>query len=392
MDSADIVIVGGGVIGSAAAYFLMASPGFNGSVTVVERDPTYKTASTALSAGGIRQQFSNAENVRIGLFGHEFISNIADYLEVDGEVPEVGFFENGYLFLASAAGVSTLRENHQLQTAEGANIDWLDRDQLGARFPWLRVDDLAAGTHGIAREGWLDPYSLLQAFKKKARSLGATYMTDEVTGFDLADGKISVVKLASGDTISAGTVLNAAGPHAGKLAALAGVPLPVAPRKRCVFMFDCREDLDPKPPLTIDSTGVFFRPEGAGYICGVSPPADQDPDADDLEVDYHWFEDVVWPAIANRVPAFEAIKPGGAWAGFYDYNTLDQNAVVGFHPEISNLIFANGFSGHGLQQAPAMGRAVMELVTTGKFQAIDLSRFSFERIAEGRPIFEKNIV
>lgn len=390
-DRADVVIVGGGAVGSAAAYFLSAEVGFGGRVVVVERDPTYARASTPLSAGGIRQQFSIRENVEIGLFARDFVGRLGDLLAVDGEAPDVGFVEAGYLFLATSEGRAVLAENHAVQTAAGAAIAWLEPVDLAARFPWLTVDDLAAGSFGERGEGWIDPNTLLQAFKRKARSLGAEYLSDEVTAIERDPRGIAAVRLASGDRIECGTVVIAAGAGSGAVARMAGVELPVGPRSRTVYRIDCREKL-PRLPLTIDPTGVWVRPEGAGYICGVSPPADQDPETWEIEVDWRWFDEVVWPALAHRIPAFEAVKLSGAWAGPYDYNALDQNAVIGRHPTIRNLLFATGFSGHGLQQSPAAGRAIMELVTHGGFRSIDLSRFGIERILEGRPLRERNVV
>ena len=388
---ADVVIIGGGAVGSAAAYFLAAEAGFGGSVTVVERDPTYARASTPLSAGGIRQQFSILENVEIGLFARDFVARAGELLAVDGEAPDLGFVEGGYLFLSTAEGRAVLAENHAVQTGAGAAIAWLEPDALAARFPWLNVDGLAAGSFGERGEGWLDPSTLLQAFKRKARSLGAAYRTDEVVAIERGAAGVEAVRLASGDRIECGTVLIAAGANSGAVARLAGVELPVGPRIRTVYQFDCREPL-PRLPLTIDPSGSWVRPEGAGYICGISPPEEDDPETWEIEVDWRWFEETVWPALAQRVPAFEAIKLTGAWAGPYDYNALDQNAVIGRHPEIGNLLFATGFSGHGLQQAPAAGRAVTELVVHGGYRSIDLTRFGIERIIEGRPLKEKNVV
>lgn len=388
---ADVVIVGGGAVGSAAAYFLAAEAGFGGSVVVVERDPTYARASTPLSAGGLRQQFSIRENVEIGLFARDFVGRAGQLLAVDGEAPDLGFVEAGYLFLATPEGRAVLAENHKVQTSSGAAIAWLEPDALAARFPWLNRDGIGAGSFGERGEGWLDPSTLLQALKRKARALGAAYRTDDVTAIEREPAGVAGVRLASGDRIECGTVVIAAGANSGAVARLAGVDLPVGPRIRTVYQIDCREPL-PGLPLTIDPTGVWVRPEGSGYICGVSPPEDQDPESWEIEVDWRWFEDTVWPALAHRVPAFEAIKLTGAWAGPYDYNALDQNAVIGCHPEIANLLFATGFSGHGLQQSPAAGRAIMELVVHGGFRSIDLTRFGIERIIEGRPLKEKNVV
>tara|TARA_E500000305_G_scaffold109684_1_gene115370 strand:+ start:1696 stop:2925 length:1230 start_codon:yes stop_codon:yes gene_type:complete len=392
--NSDVVIIGGGVIGSAIAYFLAANPAGPGAITVIERDSSYEKASTPRSAGGIRQQFSNPENIEIGLFGHHFVTNLSEYLSVDGECPDPGFREGGYLFLAGPDGLEVLRQNHEEQTHHGCGIDLLDLVSLEKQFPWLNLDGISGAAFGRQGEGWLDPNTLMQAFKRKARSLGVRYLEGEVIALEHSYSRIAAVILGDGQRIAAGAVVNAAGANAGKVAALGGVALPVSPRKRNVFVFDCRAPLDPAVPLLIDPSGVYVRPESGGYICGVSPPSDQDPDGDtdDLDVDYHWFEEVVWPTLAHRIPAFEAIKFSGAWAGYYDYNSVDQNGIVGAHPALANFYFANGFSGHGLQQAPAVGRAMAELLITGGFRTIDLSRFCFERFESGALVLERNIV
>jgi sarcosine oxidase len=389
--SYDTVIVGGSVIGSAIAYFLAGQTSHGGSIAVIEKDPTYADAATARSAGGIRQQFSTVENIVMGRFGAAFIKSVGDHLSVDGEAPEVGFIEGGYLFLATAAGLPVLEQNHALQTALGADIALLPPAALAARFPWLAVDDLAGGTLGLANEGWTDPYSLLQAFRRKARSLGVTYLADEVVALRRAGNRIVSATLAGAGEIGCAAVVDAAGARAAEIAAMAGLALPVRPRKRFVYVFDCR-DAPTGVPLVIDPSGVYFRPEGSGFIAGVSPPEDGDPDCLDLELDYGLFEEVIWPTLARRVPAFEAIKLTGAWAGHYDYNTLDQNVILGPHPEVANFYFANGYSGHGLQQAPATGRAISELIAYGEMRTLDLRRFSYERVAANAPLRELNVV
>ncbi|MBM3597965.1 MAG: FAD-binding oxidoreductase [Alphaproteobacteria bacterium] len=389
--SADVVIVGGAGVGSASAYFLTADPGFRGRVVVIERDPTYANCSTARSAGAIRQQFSTPENIRLSMFGFKFLSEIAERLEVDGERADVSFRRNGYLFLATESGRTVLETNHATQRAEGASVALLDAAELKARFPWLNVEGLAAGSLGLANEGWFDPYALLQAFRRKARAQGAIYRHDTAVGLERAGDRIVAVKLASGERLACGTLVNAAGPGAGRVAAMAGIELPVGPRKRFVYVVDCRTPL-PGCPLVIDASGVWVRPEGSAYVCGVSPPEDQDPECDDFELDYQPFEEVVWPTLAHRIPAFEAIKLQRAWAGHYDYNTVDQNGIIGRHPQVTNFVFANGFSGHGIQQSPATGRAVAELIVHGKFISIDLRRFGYERFAANQPILELNVV
>ena len=378
-------------MGSAIAYFLTADPAFAGSVLVIERDPSYAESATTRSWGGVRQQFSTPENVRMSLFSLGFFRQAGELLAVDGEGPDLAFKEQGYLFLASPAGLPVLAANRALQCELGADIALLDPDELAARFPWLSLEGVAGGGFGESGEGWLDPSAVLHGFRRKAQAQGARYMTDRAVAIDRAGDRIVSVTLASGTTVACGHLVNAAGPQAGEVAALAGLELPVTPRKRMSYVFDCRAELPPLP-LTIDTTGVTFRPEGGQYIAIHSPPPEADPVSHDLEEDYGPFEAVIWPALATRVPAFEAIKLTGAWAGHYDYNGFDQNAVIGPHPEVANFHFCNGFSGHGIQQSPAAGRAVAEGILHGGFRTLDLSALGFARLAENRPLREQNVV
>ena len=384
----DVVIVGGAAVGSAVAYFLTHDLGFRGSVAVIERDPTYAEAATTLSAASIRQQFSTAENIRMSQFG---VSLFRDLKARFGADADIGFRERGYLLLASEVGEATLRANHRVQQAEGADIVLLDPAALKEKFNWLDTTDVTLGAFGRTGEGWFDAHLLLGLLRNAARQGGAQYVHDTVVGIEHAGARVTGVRLATGRRIACGTLVNAAGPQAGDVAALAGLRLPVEPRKRCVFVVACRTEL-PGVPLMVDTSGVWIRPEGSVYICGISPPEEQDPRATEFEVEYAQFDDVVWPALAQRVPAMEALKLQRAWAGHYDYNTLDQNAVIGPHPEMSNFIFANGFSGHGLQQSPATGRAVAELIVHGRFVSLNLSIFGYARIAEGRAVRELNVI
>ena len=387
----DVVIVGGGAIGSSIAAFLCSSPDFRGRLAVVERDPTYERAATTRSAGGVRQQFSTPGNIEMSKFGAHFVKNIARYLAVDGEVPQLSFREGGYLFLASASGRGVLEANHAIQRAHGADNALLEPAALAARFPWLSTEGIALGSLGLSNEGWFDPHALLQGFKRKARAEGAVYFADRAVAFARTRGRIEEVMLASGAKLASGLFVDAAGPQAGAVAALLGVELPVRPRKRYVYVIDCRTAVD-GCPLLIDPSGVWVRPEGRQFICGVSPEEGDDPDCEDLELDYRLWEEVVWPTLAKRIPAFEAVKLVSAWAGHYDYNTVDQNAILGRHPEVENLFFANGFSGHGIQQSPAAGRAIAELILYGEYRSLDLSEFTYARFAAGRPLRELNVV
>lgn len=387
----DVVIAGGGVIGSAIAYFLAADPDFDGRVLVVEPDPSYAACSTTRSVGSIRQQFSTPENIRMSRFGFAFLRQAGETLEVEGERPDVALVERGYLFLASEAGAATLHANLRAQTAEGADVALCSPEALRARFPWLNTDGIALGALGLSGEGWFDPSTLLHGFRRKARSLGAEYRKDRIVGLDRQGVRIARVTLERGATIGCGHLVNAAGPRAALVAAMAGLALPVHPRKRMVYVFDCRTTVE-GCPLLVDPSGVYVRPEGRQFIAGVSPPASDDPDTLDLAEDYRWFDEIVWPTLARRIPAFEAIKLTGAWAGHYAYNVFDQNAILGPHPEVENLHFANGFSGHGIQQSPAVGRAVAERIVHGRYVSLDLGRFGFARILENRPIRELNVV
>ncbi|MCH7794952.1 MAG: FAD-binding oxidoreductase [Proteobacteria bacterium] len=387
----DVAIAGGAVMGSAVAYFLAADADFDGSIAVVERDPGYEACATTRSWGGIRQQFSTPENVKMSLYGAQFVRRAGELLEVDGERPDLGFKERGYLFLASPAGLPVLERNCAMQRELGAAVAVLEPAELAERFPWLNLDGLAGAGCGLANEGWFDPSALLHGFRRKARALGVTYVKDEVVSVEVSRGRVTGLGLRAGGRLDCGTLVNAAGPQAGALAALAGAALPVGPRKRMTYVFDCRAALPPLP-LVIDVSGVAFRPEGAQYIAIVSPPLAEDFERDDFELEYGAFEEVIWPTLAQRVPAFEAIKLTGAWAGHYDYNAFDQNAILGPHPEIEGLMFCNGFSGHGVQQSPAAGRAVAELIVHGRFRSLDLTKLLYARIAEGRPVQEENVV
>ncbi|MDO9418386.1 NAD(P)/FAD-dependent oxidoreductase [Pararhizobium sp.] len=396
----DVILVGGAVIGSAVAYFLGANPDFDGSVLVIEKDPTYAKASTSLSSSSIRQQFSNPVNVRISQFGTAFIREFAGTMQVGEDRPDLSFHEGGYLFLAGNEDqAQTLKENHAVQRACGADVLLWDPDELKAAFPHLNVDDILLASYGRSGEGWFNNTGLMFGFRNKAKSLGVDYITNEVVAISRDGDRVTGVTLKSGETIEAGTIVNSSGPRAALTARMAGLDIPVEPRKRTLFVFDCARSPEAtatvnngRLPLMIDPSGAFCRPEGRFFLSGCPPVEDPTTDWDDFEPRYEEFEDMIWPALAARSPAFEAIKVVNQWAGHYDFNTLDHNLVVGRHPEVTNFIFANGFSGHGLQQAPATGRGVSELITYGEYRTLDLSEVGYERIVEGRPFLEKAVI
>ncbi len=381
------VVVGGGVVGSSIAYFLTVL-GPQGRVVVIEREPQLANAATARSAGGIRRQFSTKENIWLSQASLEIIRD----LNIENEV---GFHERGYLILASSDGMPVLQANVALQTSEGVDVVVEDAAQLRRRFDWLSAVGIKAGAFGRTGEGWIDPISLTWALKRRAQAAGAAFVAGEVCAVDVVHGRAAAVRLASGERFECRFLINAAGPWAGQLAAMAGVALPVEPRKRYIYVIDCRHPPDSlsAAPLTVDPSGVWFRPEGRMFLAGRSPDPDQEPTDLDLErIDFDYFDAAIWPELATRVPAFEAIKVVRAWAGYYDFNTFDQNGIIGAHPDIENFLMANGFSGHGLQQGPAVGRAIAELVSEGGYHSLDLSRLGYERLTQGTPLVERSVI
>ena len=388
MQGFDVVIVGGGIAGSATAYFLAAEPAFKGSVLVVEKDSTYEYCAAVRSSGGVRQQWGTPENVAMGLFGAHFIKHVGEYLAVDGVAPELSFNERGYLFLADRSNVADLRQKYEVQRANGAATEFVPVETLAARYPWMSTADLVGAFFGAQNEGWFDPHALLQGYRKKARSLGVTYVEDEATAIMRQGGRVSGVVLKKEGGVSAGVVVNTAGAvNVAKLAATAGIDVPVEPRRRSLFLVDCRTPL-PGCPFTIDSSRAWFRPEGPHYICAVAPPEEDDAPREDYDVDYASFENVIWPALAHRIPAFGSLRLIRGWSCHYDHNKLDHNAILGPHPHVRNFHFATGFSGHGLMQSPATGRAMMELITYGEFRTLDLSRFRFDRLLRNDAVLE----
>ena len=393
MDTADVVIVGGGIVGSAVAYFLSTDAASRGRrIVLIERDPGYREASTARSAGGIRQQFSTPENIAMSQFT---LGMFRQLRAIFGAEADVAFREQGYLIMAPPDGQALLAENVALQQSMGADIALLDVAEIGRRFPWLATDGVAAAGFGQTGEGWFDPTSLATLFRKAAAANGVSIVHDRVTAIGvrgrIEDGDSRKRK----DHRVPQPRQRGRDPGPATLSALAGVKLPVEPRKRFVYVIDCREASDALhlAPLTVDPSGVWFRPEGRVFLCGKSPEENEEPPVGDLDdIDHIFFEQQVWPQLAARVPVFESVKVTNAWAGYYDTNTLDQNAVIGPHPEVPNFFFANGFSGHGAQQAAAAGRAIAELVGHGAFQTLDLTRLGYARIVNNAPLAERNVI
>jgi glycine/D-amino acid oxidase-like deaminating enzyme len=382
------------MIGSSVAWWLSRDPGFRGRVLVVERDPSYAQAASSLSHSCIRQQFGSEVNVLISRFGAEFIHGFRDWME-DPEAPPIKLQSFGYLYLANTeAFAEVLRDNAVMQNRLGAATRILSPLEIRAEWPWYDVEGLVCGSHNPVDEGYFDGATIFDWFRRKARQRGVEYHQGEVAGLEIAGGRVTGVRLASGETVACDWVINAAGTRASRIAAMAGLDLPVEPRKRYSVLFAAAEPLPRDLPLTIDPTGVFVRTDGANYLSGCTPDPDALADPDDFhmaEGDRLW-EELIWPVVATRIPAFERLKVLHTWVGQYDYNSLDQNAVLGPAPGLPNLLFANGFSGHGFQQAPAVGRGLAEWIVHGGWQSLDLSPLGYDRILRGEPLREHAII
>ncbi len=363
---------------------------------VVERDPTYQFASTSHTNSCIRQQFSAAINVAVSQFGATFIRNFRDFMGGDPDVPHLTLQSFGYMYLADTPEFAeTLRRDQQVQMSLGAGTRHLTPAEIAAAYPFYNLDGILAGNHNLIDEGYFDGGTMFDWFKRMARRNGVDYIHDEVVAMTKSpDGRaVDSVTLKTGAVIGCGKVVNASGPRALATAQMAGLSLPVEPRKRYTFVFDAAAPLDRDLPLTIDPSGVHMRSEGKYYMAGCPPEGDDPAVAyDDFGFDHSIWENKVWPAVATRVPQLDRVKVINEWVGHYAYNTLDQNAVLGAHDVVENFYFMNGFSGHGLQQSPALGRGMAELIAYGAYRSLDLTPFDYKRIETGTTFMEKAII
>ena len=386
MHKADIIIVGGGVMGSSTAYSLRMN-GFEGSILVFEKDSTYEYSSTARSAGGFRQLYSTAINIQLSRFSLHVYKDFAEKMATNGEPAEIDFKQRGYLFLATESMVPYFEKQLTKQHIYGVPSELLSPQELLAIIPELEISDLAGGLY-CHEDGYLDPYSVMQAYRKNAQSLGVDYISEEVESLLTERDKIIGVRLTNEAVYSSPIVINCAGAWGAALSEKIGLPVPVVPLKRQMYLFDTSKPLEKKLPLTIDPSGVYFRHEGEKIVAGFS-------DNCQPGIDFTWkrssFEKL-WPILAHRVPNFEKLKLESGWAGLYDYNTLDQNAIIGEHPLMKGYYMALGFSGHGMQQAPGVGQGLAELICKGGYKTIDLTPLRIERFVENDLVLEDAIV
>ena len=381
-----VVIVGGAIVGSVCAWELRRA-GHTGPIIVIDKDMSYERSSTALSAASIRMQFGTPVCIAMSLYAVELFRDLGTQLcEADARIDYV---ESGYLILATPDQVDERVAAAEMQRSHGADVAVFTPSELAVRFPQLEFGGVGTGTFGMSGEGWFDAWSLLSLVKRAARRLGVEYLEAAVTGFDTTGDAVTAVRLSSGEAVACDTCVLAAGALSGRLAALVGIDLPVVPRKRSVFNFQAPVACDGFPML-FDTSGIWVRPEGDGFIGGIQPAAEDDHDADDdFEPHRDLFEDVYWPFLVQRVPAMDQLRLRRSWAGHYEVNLLDHNAVIGPHDYYGNLMFATGFSGHGVMHAPAAGRGIAEMITAGRYDTIDLAPLGWDRVRDRRPLIER---
>ena len=391
----DIVIIGGALYGSAIAWFLSNDSYFKGSILVIEKDPSYKFSSTARTNSCIRQQFSQRINIEISQFGANYIKNFRRFMNENSEIPNLNIETFGYMYLANTEKFAeVLKKNQKIQQLANSKTKFMTASEIKSEYPFYNVDDIIGGNHNLTDEGYFDGNTIFNWWKRSAIKNNVEYIKNEVVSLQLTKSKKKVesVLLKSGNKISCGKIVNASGPYASKISSMAGIHLPVEPRKRYSFVFKAEKPLGKPLPLTIDPSGVHMRSDGLNYLAGCPPDADNGVNYDDFTFDHTIWETKIWPILAHRVPQFESIRLINEWVGHYAYNILDQNAIVGYHTTVENFIFANGFSGHGFQQSPAIGRGIAELINYNEFKTLDLSPFSYSRIEVNKPFVENAII
>ncbi len=383
----DILIVGGGVIGSSIAYHLL-DDGLDGTVAVLEKDPSYEFASTPRSMGGIRQQFSTEINIRIGLYGIEVIERFDDEMAVEGESAHADYHPRGYLFLADESNWETLQKQYRLQRSLGVDIGLLTPEEVKVLLPHVSVEGLLGASFG-RRAGYLDAYGLLRGYQRKAKSLGTDYIHAEVVEILRQKDRVLGVRTLKGDVLEGASVVIAAGPWAAEVGAMAGVELPVEPTPQMVFCFDPAEKFEYDLPFTFHPHGQWFRHESGKQVL-TGRDRNETPGFR-FDWDRQYFEEELWPRLAHLVPSFERLKLMRGWGGLYAVNKLDHNALLGVYPGTDGLYVAGGFSGHGLMQSPAAGKGMSELIRTGRYETIDLSPLGLDRIFTERRVLEEAV-
>ncbi len=383
--SFDVLLVGGGVMGCATAYYLLKmDPRLN--IALIEMDATFARASTPLSDGNTRLQFNLAENIAISQYGLEVLKTFAEEMAVNGEKPDPAFRQQGNLFIIDEASHEGALEGLALQQSLGCPVKWLTPAEVQQVYPIYNLKDCIGGTLGRL-DGTMSPLAVLMGYKKKTIALGAHWINGKVTKLLTNGDQITGVQLASGETLTARAVVNSAGAWAADLARTAGIELPVLPVKRQVTVFETPTHPDHILPLLFLPSGLYVIHEGGGHFMAGKSFPDDPVTTEDFDWERHHFEDRLWEELVSYLPAFDRLKITGGWAGLYEVNALDGNAILGEWPELKGFYLENGFSGHGFQQCHAVGRYLAELIL-GQTPTLDLSLFSPQRILDNQPVFE----
>jgi len=379
---ARIVIIGGGIMGSSIAYNL-ARAGAAADVTVVEPDPTYEWAATPRAVGGIRLQHAIRENVRMSLYGDEVYSHFDTHVTGGAVSFDPQFRRYGYLFLVQGReAIAALEANARMQAECGVEVEVLGVEELRRRYPSFSFPKVEAGALTPA-DGQIDPNAALMGYRRAAEGLGITYLKDRVVGLDVSGGRVVAARLESGGTLPVEIAVNTANCWAADVCRMIGMRVPIEPMRRQQFHFVTQDEVEPIPAMR-HLEGLAVRRHSGVYLSGFTNF--DEAGGFNWELQHEAFETFIWPQLAEQCRAFETIKPRGGWVGHYDMNRLDGNPVVDWYNKVPNFLLCAGFSGHGLQHAPAVGRAVKELILDGGFRTLDLSLFSWKRIVEDRPI------
>ena len=381
---ADVVIVGGSVVGSSAAWNLRQD-GFTGRIVVVERDPTYAHASAFLAMGGIRQQFCTPVTVQMVQHSVALWKDFDSRFAMGSHTPRAWFRQRGYLFLADAAAAPALMQRYEAERRAGAHVRLLSREEVRELVPDLYLDDVSFGVFG-PQDGYAAPREVLQGFRRAAGQ-SVEYVTDEVVDVMVSNRAVGGVRLASGAVIDAALVVNAAGPWSGHVARLAGLDVPVVPMRQMLFRATLPHHWPYRFPMVIDPGGVHWRhddptsPGDADRIIAAFTKWDEAVGENYTPAMERWNAEFL-PALVRRAPQFSGLRDVEGWAGLYEM-TPDHNPVFGEHPALKGFIFASGFSGHGLMMSPATGKIVSEIVRLGRSATFDISIFAPDRFERG---------
>lgn len=384
MTDYDILIVGGGVMGSSIAYHLRrADPA--ASVAVVERDSTYQRASTVLSDGNVRVQFNLEENILISQHTLEVLETFATDMATSTYQPDPGVKRQGNLFTVTRDSEPWAIKGLETQVALGCRVEWLDGQEISNRFPRYENAGLVGGTLGHD-DGSVDPTAVLRGYRSKAIELGAVFIESEVAALSMEANGVAGASTTSGESISARQVLVAAGAWSTGLLEDAGITIPVLPYMRTVYVVSTPFEVTGLPSIFLPN-GVYLIGESENmWLMGLSQP--DDPIGFDFTpASRERFEERIWPGLVDHLPQFDKLTIERSWAGLYAVNGLDHNAIIGRWPSTENLYLATGFSGHGFQQAPAVGRYLAELLLDQP-HVLDLSRLGPQRIVDNRPLHE----